>query len=151
MAHRIIWTWITTYILATMDSYTGKQTIRIKQSGSLCEHLLTGGGLQNWYTWLFLSFFRWKFTFCQLRNINVMSHIIYMMLFYKKYCSLYLFPTTYDSSTGVTARNNYVIISIYLPHDPGKIMKRNHKTLKQLIANYNKSIFTLVLTLIRER
>lgn len=85
-------------------------------------------------------------------NINVMSHMIYIMLFYKKYCSLYLFPTTHGSSTGVTARSNYVIISIYLPHDPGKIMKRNHKTLKQLIVNKNNSIFfTLVLTLIRER
>lgn len=44
-------------------------------------------------------------------------------------------PTTHDPSTGVTARSNYVIIFIYLPHDSGKKMKRNHETLKQLIAN----------------
>lgn len=80
MAHRILWTWITTYILATMDSYTGKQTIRIKQSGS--SH--RGRASDLIYLTVFVIFCCWKFTFCQLRNINVMSHTIYIMLFYKK-------------------------------------------------------------------
>lgn len=44
MAHRILWTWIIMYIVATMNIHTGKQTMRIQQRESLCEHLLIGGG-----------------------------------------------------------------------------------------------------------
>lgn len=44
MAHRIVWTWIIMYIVATMNIHTGKQTMRIQQRESLCEHLLIGGG-----------------------------------------------------------------------------------------------------------
>lgn len=70
------------------------------------------------------------------KNINGVLHMIYLCcLIQILHCSLCMYPTTHEPSTGVTARSNYVIISIYLPHDPGRKMKRNHETLKQLIAN----------------
>lgn len=130
----ILWTWIIMYIVATI--HTGNQTIRIQQSESLCEYLLIGGGAQELIYLTVFVIFSLRIYSSLSRNINGVSHMIDLCcLIQILHCSLCMYPTTHEPSTGVTARSNYVIISIYLPHDPGRKMKRNHETLKQLIAN----------------
>lgn len=97
--------------------------------------LLQGGTQELIYLTVFVIFSLRIYSSLS-RNINGVSHMIDLCcLIQILHCSLCMYPTTHEPSTGVTARSNYVIISIYLPHDPGRKMKRNHETLKQLIAN----------------